>query len=261
MPNLPAKLPSPCRRTYIVCKRIFLGVRVGGAGGDFRLGEWLVQPSLNRLSRGDEKVQIRPRLMDVLGFLGQHAGDVVSKDEIIAAVWARQFMAESVLTRSIAELRRVLGDKAADPRFIETVTKRGYRLFAPVEYLRERPKAVTEASAPSRKPLALGEHSCGLCWGEQEIPLAEGENIIGRTRDAIVRISSSRVSRRHAKIVVTGGRAVLEDLGSKNGTFIRGRKIHRPVELSDGDEICFGRDVVVFRFCYPTGTTLTDKPP
>ena len=107
----------------------------------------------------------------------------------------------------------------------------------------------------------MGAHTCGLCWGEQEIPLSEGENFIGRTPDAVVRISSSRVSRRHARIVVTGGRAVLEDLGSKNGTYLRGRRIHGPAELSDGDEICFGRDVVLFRFCYPAGTTVTDEPP
>jgi DNA-binding winged helix-turn-helix (wHTH) protein len=238
-------------------------VQLGATTGDFRLGEWLVQPSLNRLSRGDEKVQIRPKLMDVLAFLARQAGEVVSKDEIIAAVWARQYMAESVLTRSIAELRRILGDRAAEPRFIETITKRGYRLLVAVDHVGGPAPAPVPAARPAsaQVPSSMGAHTCGLCWGEQEIPLLEGENIIGRTRDAIVRISSSRVSRQHAKIVVTGGRAVLEDLGSKNGTFIRGRRIHRPVELSDGDEICFGRDVVVFRFCYPTGTTVTDEPP
>lgn len=234
---------------------------MGTTAGDFRLGGWLVQPSLNTLSRGDERVQIRPRLMDVLIFLAKHPGEVVSKDEIIAAVWARRFMAESVLTRSIAELRRSLGDSAVKPQFIETITKRGYRLVAPVENVKGSVIAPVAEPAPSRKPLAVGEHPCGLCWGEQEIPLSEGENVIGRTRDAVVRISSSRVSRRHARIVVTGGRAVVEDLGSKNGTFVRGRRINRPVELSDGDEICFGRDVVVFRFCYPAGTTVTDEPP
>lgn len=231
--------------------------------GDFRLGEWLVQPSLNRLSRREETVQIRPKLMDVLSFLAQQSGEVVSKDEIIAAVWARQYMAESVLTRSIAELRRILGDRVVEPRFIETITKRGYRLLAPVERVGGPAPAQVPAARPAspQVPSSMGVHTCGLCWGEQEIPLSEGENIIGRTSGALVRISSSRVSRRHARIVVTGGRAVLEDLGSKNGTYVRGRKIHRPVDLSDGDEICFGRDVVVFRFCYPTGTTLTNEPP
>jgi DNA-binding winged helix-turn-helix (wHTH) protein len=230
--------------------------------GDFRLGEWLVQPSLNRLTLGDRTVRIRPRLMDVLCFLARRNREVCSKDVIIAAVWAKPFMAESVLSRSVAEIRRVLGDDAAEPRFIETITKRGYRLIAPVELVGGRSARPDEGERePSRKALTLGEHTCGLCWGEQEVALVEGENVIGRTRDAVVRISSTRVSRRHARIVVTGGRAVLEDLGSKNGTYLRGRRITRPVELSDGDEICFGRDVVVFRFCYPSGTTMTDEPP
>ncbi len=232
------------------------------SSGDFRLGEWLVQPSLDRLTLGDRTVRIRPRLMDVLCFLAEHQGQVRSKDDIIAAVWAKPYMAESVLSRSIAELRRVLDDNAAEPRFIETITKRGYRLIAPVELVGGSSQRPNEAErVPARNPVTLGEHTCGLCWGEQEIPLVEGENLIGRIREAAVRISSTRVSRRHARIVVTGGRAVLEDLGSKNGTYLRGRRIDRPVQLSDGDEICFGRDVVVFRFCYPSGTTVTGEAP
>jgi DNA-binding winged helix-turn-helix (wHTH) protein len=230
---------------------------------DFRLGEWLVEPSLNKLSRGGQTVQLRPKLMDVLAFLASRPGGVVSQEEILESVWSREFIAESALTRTIAELRKTLGDDAGEPRFIETISKRGYRLIAPVDRVGHAAPVVIPAERPS-PPLArspLRAHSCGLCWGEQEVPLEEGENIIGRHVDAAVRISSARVSRRHARIVVTGGRAVLEDLGSKNGTFLRGHKIERPVDLSDGDEICFGRDIVVFRFCYPTGTTLTARPP
>jgi len=88
-------------------------------------------------------------LMDVLGFLAQHAGEVVSNDEIIAAVWAREFMAESVLTRSITELRHILGDHATEPRFIETITKRGYRLVAPVEWV-HGPKRVAAGARRKR---------------------------------------------------------------------------------------------------------------
>ncbi len=101
---------------------------------DFRVGDWHVQPSFNRLSRGREQTHLRPRLMDVLSLLANRAGEVVSSREIIAAVWAKEFVAESVLTRSIAELREALGDVAGKPRYIETITKRGYRLVAPVEW-------------------------------------------------------------------------------------------------------------------------------
>ena len=196
--------------------------------------------------------------MDVLAYLASRPGGVVSQEEILESVWSREFIAESALTRTIAELRKTLGDDAGEPRFIETISKRGYRLIARVEHVNEPATARSEEPARSRSPSPAGNHSCRLCWGEQEIPLSEGESVIGRSTGAVVRISSSRVSRRHARIVVTGGRAVLEDLGSKNGTYLRGHRIQRPVELSDGDEICFGRDFVVFHFCYPAGTTLTD---
>lgn len=135
------------------------------------------------------------------------------------------------------------------------------RLIARVERINEPATARSEDLARSRSPSPRRNSSCRLCCAEQELPLSEGENVIGRTSEATVRISSSRVSRRHARIVVTGGRAVLEDLGSKNGTYLRGHRIQEPVELSDGDEICFGRDFVVFRFCYPEETTVTDGPP
>jgi hypothetical protein len=96
----------------------------------FSLGEWLVQPQLNRLSRssgGD--VQLEPKMMDVLVRLARTAGEVVSREDLIDAVWPEVFISESVLTRAIAGLRRALGDDARSPRFIETISKRGYRLI------------------------------------------------------------------------------------------------------------------------------------
>jgi len=97
----------------------------------FTLGEWLVQPQLNRLSRSDgDDVQLEPKMMDVLVRLAQSPGEVVSRNALIDAVWPEVFISESVLTRAIAGLRRALGDDARKPRFIETIAKRGYRLIA-----------------------------------------------------------------------------------------------------------------------------------
>ncbi|MEM7584347.1 MAG: winged helix-turn-helix domain-containing protein, partial [Acidobacteriota bacterium] len=114
------------------------------------LAEWRVQPNLNRLSRGERKVQVEPKLMDVLSFLARHAGEVVSKDDITDAVWTDQFITDSVVTRAIASLRRALDDKASDPRYIETISKRGYRLIAPVSGIPspEDPAASPPASGP-----------------------------------------------------------------------------------------------------------------
>jgi pSer/pThr/pTyr-binding forkhead associated (FHA) protein len=85
-----------------------------------------------------------------------------------------------------------------------------------------------------------------VVWGERQIALFSGETI-GRAPEARISVDLARVSRRHARIVVTNGRAVLEDLGSKNGTFLRGARVAQPTELVDGDEIWAGSLVLVFR--------------
>ncbi|HKI00777.1 MAG TPA: winged helix-turn-helix domain-containing protein [Thermoanaerobaculia bacterium] len=118
------------------------------SGGELDLAEWRVQPSLNRLTRGDVTVRIEPKLMDVLLFLVRHAGQVVSKDAIAGAVWPELFITESVITRAIAGLRRAFEDDVRAPRFIETIAKRGYRLLIPpVAAAPERPSGRALPSA------------------------------------------------------------------------------------------------------------------
>ncbi len=105
----------------------------GAENEDFRLGRWRVEPRLNRLVDGGEEVRLEPRVMDLLVFLSRHAGRVVSKEEIFDAVWESRFVTDSALTRVVADLRKALGDDVRRPRFIATLSKRGYRLIAPVD--------------------------------------------------------------------------------------------------------------------------------
>jgi DNA-binding winged helix-turn-helix (wHTH) protein len=212
--------------------------------------------------------------MDVLVFLMEHPGEVLSRETIIDAVWSEQFVGEAVIRRAIASLRRALGDDARNPRFIETIPKRGYRLIAPVEHLgmgddrtgRTAPAGENTDSAavigPEAEgpPLAPPDFVCSVRYGDRGIRLAEGENVIGRTPESRVQVAHHRVSRRHARIVVKDGRATLEDLGSKNGTYLRGERIDEPSELSDGDEIRVGRVTLTFRGLY-TARTPTDRGP
>jgi DNA-binding winged helix-turn-helix (wHTH) protein len=102
-------------------------------GGSFTIGEWMVEPRLNRLSRAGESIHIEPKMMDVLVCLAEHAGELVERQRLIDAVWATEFISENILTRAVAELRNVLGDDARNPSFIETIHRKGYRLIAPVE--------------------------------------------------------------------------------------------------------------------------------
>jgi pSer/pThr/pTyr-binding forkhead associated (FHA) protein len=78
---------------------------------------------------------------------------------------------------------------------------------------------------------------------------------VGRGHEADVRIPLGEISRRHAQIVIAGGRATVEDLGSRNGTTVRGRTVHRPTAVADGDEIAFGPERTVF--CAPSSSTAT----
>ena len=105
------------------------------------------------------------------------------------------------------------------------------------------------AGAPSTPvlPDASAETVFRIILSDQEIPLTVGENLIGRTRNATVRLDSSGVSRRHALIEVHGDEAVVRDCGSKNGTSVRGKKIDAPLNLVDGDEIKIGPVRMIFR--------------
>jgi DNA-binding winged helix-turn-helix (wHTH) protein len=98
----------------------------------FHVGDWLVEPRLNRISRGGDRVQLELRAMDVLLCLAHRAGEPVAKSEILDEVWQTEFVADNTLTRRIAQLREAFGDDARNPRYIQTIPKRGYRLIAEV---------------------------------------------------------------------------------------------------------------------------------
>ena len=98
----------------------------------FRLGPWLVEPKLNRVSRSEETVQLDLKVMQLLAFLASRAGEVLSRFEILDAVWRTRFVADNTLTHAVAEVRGALGDDPRHPTYVETIPKRGYRLIVPV---------------------------------------------------------------------------------------------------------------------------------
>ncbi len=115
--------------------------------GDFQLGPWLIQPRLNTISGAAQAKRVEPKMMQVLVYLAEHAAEVVSKEELIHAVWADTFVTDDVLLRCISELRKALEDDPKEPRYIQTIPKSGYRLVAPVQ-----PAAAAEAE-PGRPRL------------------------------------------------------------------------------------------------------------
>ncbi len=172
---------------------------------DFRLGEWLVQPSLDRISRGDAVLHLRPRLMDLLVFLARNAGRVVTKDEIIDSVWERRFIAESVLSRCVADLRQLLQDDIEKPRFIETIPKRGYRLIARVSWEGEPAKLVPPP--PSIVVLPFADMSSGK---DQEY-FCDG--LAEELTNALARLRGMRVVARTSAFAFKGKSVDVREIG------------------------------------------------
>lgn len=231
----------------------YIGCRVQQAQVDppirrpFSVGGWTVEPTLARISRDGREVHLRPRAMEVLVRLAMTAGRLAPKRDLLDAVWEQEHVSEHALTQVIAELRDALGDDARSPTFIENIPRRGYRLIVEVT-------PIDDAAAPppaTASPFRLQ----GL---ERDFPLTHGVNVVGRTEDAAVRIDRTEVSRCHARIVVDGTTATLEDLGSKNGTYLNGRRVEGPTTLSSGDEIGIGRGIERLRFLIEGDPTRTE---
>lgn len=213
----------------------------------FHLGEWMVEPTLDRISRDGREVRLRPRAMDVLTALAVASGKLVSKRELIDDVWRTEFVGDHALTQVVAELRAALGDDARNPTFIENIPRRGYRLVAAV-----MPVAISSAS-PNGATMPFK-----LLTDKGSLSLAQGSTVIGRTDDADISIDKTEVSRCHAMITVQGTTAIIEDLGSKNGTFVNGHQVAGPTPLSNGDEIWIGRSVARMRFVIEGEPTKTE---
>jgi len=133
--NWPAKVPLnfPRLSTEAVYNSRHLPSLEEIVEGRFRVGPWLVQPSLNTVSRNGTPMRLTLKAMEVLVCLAEHAGESVPKEELLQIVWRETFVTDDVLVGSISELRRVFEDDAREPRFIQTIPKRGYRLIAAVE--------------------------------------------------------------------------------------------------------------------------------
>ncbi len=95
----------------------------------FRLGEWLIDPTLSRVFRGEDMVHLELRVMDVLVKLAEHGTGLATRRQLMDEVWGPSAVSENTLTRAIADLRSALGDDARHPRYIETIHRRGYRLL------------------------------------------------------------------------------------------------------------------------------------
>ncbi len=217
-------------------------------GEVFRVGDWLVEPSLNRVVREAQVRHLRPRLMDLLVYLADHPNEVVTKDQILDDVWGGRFVAESVLSRSVADLRQLLDDDAQEPRVIETISKRGYRLVAGVT--RSEPGSAVGPHGPDRRPsLAIlpfldlapardYEYFCDGLAEELTNRLAHlhGLRVVARTSAFMFKGKVADIREIGRQL---GVRAVLE--GSVQRSGCRVRVTAQLIDVSDGCHVWSGR--------------------
>ena len=128
-----------------------------------KVGDWDVHAERNELTRGGVAVRLEPRSMDLLVALAARAGAVASREELFAAVWPGMVVGDEALSQGITKLRRALGDDPRAPRYIETISKRGYRLTAPVHRAAPVVPGPARARAPrSKKPMVIAMAIVGV---------------------------------------------------------------------------------------------------
>jgi DNA-binding winged helix-turn-helix (wHTH) protein len=199
-----------------------------------RFGEFTLDADLRRLHGRSGEIHLSPKAFDLLTLLVENRSRVVPKGELQCRLWPDTFVVDTNLASLVAEIREALDDDAKEPRFVRTAHRVGYAFCAD---LVDTPDA-SSSGIPT------------LCWlilDGRRIPLQPGENILGRDVQDGISIDSPSVSRRHARIAVTPAHATIDDLRSKNGTYVRGERIATPVTLHDGDELRVGSVMLQFR--------------
>jgi len=187
-----------------------------------------------RLARGNKDVRLSPKAFDLLRLLLTRRPDVLSKDELLTAIWPDTHVIEANLNVVVAEIRRALGDDRHAPRFIRTVHAVGYAFCG---------QAVDVDEAHARAPGSR----CWLSWKDRSFALADGDNVIGRDPRSQIWLDDESVSRRHARISVEQDVASIEDLDSTNGTLLNREPVDSPAVLRDGDVVDVGSLQLTFR--------------
>lgn len=211
-----------------------------------RFGDVTLDVSARRLERDGRTVHLTAKAFQLLVLLVEHRPKALSKADIHEALWPKTFVAESNLRALVNEVRTAIGDSGGKPTLIRTVHGFGYAFAGDVRDATLR-----------RGARATVVHT--LSWAGEEVELGQGENVLGRDSNAAVWIGDESVSRRHARIVVDGQTAVLEDLKSKNGTFRGDEPVSGPVELKSGDTVRIGVVPLKYRRVSATASTRTPR--
>ena len=188
-----------------------------------RFGECVFDKELLRLTRAGAPVHLTPKAFQLLELLIDHRPRPLAKRFLIDVLWPDVIVEEANVRNLVAEVRSAIGDSET-AQLIRTVPRFGYAFEAAVN----------------------GDASPALPWQprlhgrNRDYSLVPGENVLGRDPSCSVMLDDNLVSRRHAVVRVAGNTATIEDLGSRNGTIVNGRRADGTTELNDGDELELG---------------------
>jgi DNA-binding winged helix-turn-helix (wHTH) protein len=212
----------------------------------FNFDGFVLDTSARELRGSKGAVHLSPKAFELLQTLLERRPGAISKADLHALLWHDTFVTDTSLATLVSEVRGALADDARRPRYVRTVHAYGYAFCG---------RAVSDPDGPgSAAP------GCWLEWEGRKYPLVGSEHIIGRSGDARVVVDLPEVSRRHARITLAGDRAILDDLNSRNGTFVGDRKITAAVHLRDGDEIRIGPARLTFHVALRDATTKAFLP-
>lgn len=211
-----------------------------------RFGTFQINSDTRQLCDPNGEIRLSPKAFELLRLLVSERPRALSKAELQEHLWPVTFVSEANLPLLVSEIRAALADPARSPLFIRTVPRFGY--------------AFCGAASDTAAPAAMAGPSAAWCFlvvGSEHVSLTEGVTVLGRDPEADVTINVSGVSRLHARIRVTAAGATVEDLDSKNGTFLKGQRLAGVSSLQDSDEIRLGMFPLTFRTASPGVTTET----
>ena len=207
-----------------------------------RFDSFTLDSDTRQLFNGDREVHLSPKAFDLLAILLDNRPVVVSKEILRERLWGKTNVVDANLNNLASEIRAALGDDSQHPRFLRTAHRVGYAFCG----------TISDASADQRRTTTLARAPrFWLIWNERTLVIGDGSTVLGRDPECPVWIDVPGVSRRHARIQLVDGAsgtsAVIEDLGSTNGTFVDQRRVRQPVALKDGQTIQVGEATLTFR--------------
>ena len=211
-----------------------------------RFGPFVLDPDTRELLRAGTPVPLSPKAFELLCLLVAHRPKAMSKSDLQERLWPDTFVVEKNLANLVGEIREAIGDDSANPQFIRTVHRFGYAF---------RDVAAASATATSGSGSVAG--SFLVKWDHGRERLSDGAHIVGRDPDADVFLNQPGVSRRHARLMISAGQATIEDMGSKNGTFVGEERVEGIRALQDGEVLGIGSVKLVVSAVQPPNSTET----